>query len=448
MKRRDFVSKVLITGSALSIGIGCQRKIEPVSDGDDKSAIILKSESGKTIKEPEKQIPVLAETDVLVIGGGPAGTAAAIAASRTGAETYLVERYNHLGGLWTGGLVLPLLSTHAVDKKNRRKQVIFGIGGEMSKSLADLGMSIDEVNPVVDPEAAKFVLEEMVRESGVKVLYHTWAANVIMDGNVIKGVFVESKSGRQAILAKVVIDCTGDGDIFHLAGDKYDVMNYAIGLVHRLGNVDRIDTEKPGYVKMSIGNPTPIPSVNWVNMWGREGQNALDVTNLSALQSDYRKEIWESVQKIRNTPGYEEVFLLDTASQLGVRMSRILDGEYRLTLEDSMTYKSFKDVIGISGAWTTMLYKGKKIPASERPLWQIPYRSLLPKKTENLIVAGRCFCFERELVEDTRIIGTCLVTGHGAGVAAGLAVKDRETAREISIRKLSKTLIQQGAWLG
>jgi hypothetical protein len=129
-------------------------------------------------------------------------------------------------------------------------------------------------------------------------------------------------------------------------------------------------------------------------------------------------------------------------------MSRILDGEYRLTLEDSMTYKSFKDVIGISGAWTTMLYKGKKVPASERPLWQIPYRSLLPKKTENLIVAGRCFCFDRELVEDTRIIGTCLITGHGAGVAAGLAVKDRETAREINIRKLSKTLLQQGAWLG
>ncbi len=423
MKRRDFVSKVLITGSALSIGIGCQRKIEPVSEGADERSVTLKSESGKTIKEPERQIPVLAETDVLVIGGGPAGTAAAIAASRTGAETYLVERYNHLGGLWTGGLVLPLLSTHAVDKKKRRKQV-------------------------VDPEAAKFVLEEMVRESGVKMLYHTWAANVIMDGNVIKGVFVESKSGRQAILAKVVIDCTGDGDIFHLAGDNYDVMNYAIGLVHRLGNIDRIDTRKPGYLKMNIGNPTPIPSVNWVNMWGREGQNALDISNLSALQSDYRKEIWESVQKIRKTPGYEEVFLLDTASQLGVRMSRILDGEYRLTLEDSMTYKSFKDVIGISGAWTTMLYKGKKVPAAERPLWQIPYRSLLPKKTENLLVAGRCFCFERDLVEDTRIIGTCLVTGHGAGVAAGLAVKEKETARNINIKELSKTLIQQGAWLG
>jgi ribulose 1,5-bisphosphate synthetase/thiazole synthase len=448
MKRRDFVSKVLITGGALSLGIGCKRKIEPVSQGEEEAAVLLNKTSGRTIREPEKQIPVLAETDVLVIGGGPAGTAAAVAASRTGAETYLVERYNHLGGLWTGGLVLPLLSTHAADKQKRRKKVIFGIGGEMAERLADMGMSINEVNPVVDPEAAKYVLEEMIREAGVKMLYHTWGTNVIMDGNTIKGVFIESKSGRMAILAKVVIDCTGDGDIFHLAGDKYDVMNYAIGLVHRIGNVDRIDTKKAGYIKMDLGGPTPIPGVNWVNMWGKENQNALDVVNLSQLQMDYRKEIWESVRKTRQTPGHEEVFLLDTASQLGVRMSRILDGEYRLTLEDTMTYRSFSDVIGISGAWTTIMYKGKKIPTDERPLWQIPYRSLLPKKTDNLLVAGRCFCFARELVEDTRIIGTCLVTGHGAGVAAGLAVKERENTRSINIDKLKLILKQQGAWLG
>jgi FAD-dependent oxidoreductase family protein len=448
MKRRDFVSKVLITGGALSLGIGCQREIKPGSKDDIQAPVLSNKESGKTVSEPAREIPVLAETDVLVIGGGPAGTAAAIAASRTGAETYLVERYNHLGGLWTGGLVLPLLSTHAVDKKKNRKQVIFGVGGEMSKRLQDLGMSIHEENPVVDPEAAKYVLEEMVCESGVKMLYHTLGTNVIMEGNTIRGVFLENKSGRMAILAKVVIDCSGDGDIFHLAGDNYDVMNYAIGLVHRLGNIDRININKPGYVKMNLGNPTPIPSVNWVNMWGKENQDALDATNLSQLQMDYRREIWESVEKIRKTPGHEEVFLLDTASQLGVRMSRILEGEYRLTLEDSMTYKSFKDVIGISGAWTTMLYKGKKVTKAERPLWQIPYRSLIPKLTDNLLVAGRCFCFEKELVEDTRIIGTCLVTGHGAGAAAGLAVKDRENLRNIDTGKLKQLLTQQGAWLG
>ena len=113
-----------------------------------------------------------------------------------------------------------------------------------------------------------------------------------------------------------------------------------------------------------------------------------------------------------------------------------------------MTYKSFKDVIGISGAWTTMLFKGKAVKPENRPLWQIPYRSLLPKKTDNLLTAGRCFCFEKELVEDTRIIGTCLVTGHGAGAAAALAVKRNERVRDIDTGKLKDLLISQGAWLG
>ena len=450
MKRRKFLSNVLVAGSALGIAASCGRKIQPVASGSlipsEPSASSPKA--GRTIAEPSRQIPILAETDVLIIGGGPAGAAAAIAASRTGAETYLVERYNHLGGLWTGGLVLPLLSTHAIDKQKNMRQVIYGVGGEMSQKLKDLGMSIEEINPVVDPEAAKYVLDEMIREAGVKMLYHTWGSNVIMDGNKIKGVFVESKSGRMAVLAKVVIDCTGDGDLFCWAGEHYDEMKYHIGLVHRLGNIDRIDTHKSGYIKMDVGKPTPIPSVNWVNMHGDDDQSGTDMPNLSRLQMKYRREIWENVQKIRKTPGHEQVFLLDTASQLGVRMSRILDGEYKLTLEDSMTYKSFDDAIGVSGAWTTMLYKGKKVTREERPLWQIPYRSLLPKKTENLLVAGRCFCFERELVEDTRIIGTCLITGHGAGAAAGVAVKEGQTVRDLDRKKLKQTLLKQGAWLG
>ena len=449
MKRRDFLTKTLIAGGTIGLGIGCRRNISGQSA--DKQPVpepALAGLTGRTITEPARQIPVLAETDVLVIGGGPAGTAAAIASSRAGAETWLVERYNHLGGLWTGGLVLPLLSTHAVDRQNRRKQVIYGIGGEMAQRLKDLGMSISEVNPVVDPEAAKYVLDEMISESGVKMLYHAWATGAIMEENVIRGVFIESKSGRMAILAKIVIDCTGDGDIYHFAGEKYDMMNYHIGLVHRLGNIDRIKDASALPDGLELGSPTPVKSVNWVNMQGRRDQNGVDVLNLSKLQMDYRKEIWEKTQRIRSTPGFEEVFLVDTASQMGVRMSRILDGEYRLTLEDTMTFKAFPDVIGISGAWTTMMYRGRAVKAEERPYWQIPYRSLLPRSTENLIVAGRCFCFERDLVEDTRIIGTCLVTGHGAGAAAAIASKKGIFAREVDSKELKNLLTEQGAWLG
>jgi hypothetical protein len=447
MKRRDFVTRIIVAGSALSMGVGCGRKIE----GDKQETTAPLSEPTgpqRTITEPAREIPVIAETDVLVIGGGPAGVAAAIAASRAGAETHLVERYNHLGGLWTGGLVLPLLSTHAVDKQKQRKQVIYGLGGEMAQRLFDMGMAIHEVNPIIDPEAGKFVLDEMIVESGVKMLYHSWGVNAIMDGNTIKGVFIESKSGRQAVLAKVVIDCTGDGDVFHWAGENYETMNYHIGLVHRLGNIDRVDKTKPGYKEMPLGQPTPIPSVNWVNMHGLDDQNGIDMQNLSQLQLQYRKEIWESVEEIKKVPGHEKVFLLDTASQMGVRMSRIVEGEYKLTLEDTMTFKQFDDVIGISGAWTSMLYNGKKVMTYERPYWQIPYRSLLPKKTENLLVAGRCFCFEQALVEDTRIIGTCLITGHGAGAAAAIAANDRVTVREIDRQKLRKTLEEQNVWFG
>lgn len=442
MKRRDFLTGSLLAGGMLAIGgLGCR---------PDQKEGAIENTNGMDgfVTEPAKQIPILANTDVLVVGGGPAGAAAAIAASRAGAETYLIERYNHLGGLWTGGLVLPLLSTHGTGKNGKRIQVIHGIGGEMAKRLQEMGMAIHEIDPVIDPEAGKYVLDEMIAEAGVKVLYHTWGAGAIMDGKTIRGVYIESKSGRQAILAKVVIDCTGDGDVYHWAGENYDEMKYHIGFMHRLGNTDRINPSAPGYKKMYIGEETPLPGVTLHNMHGEEEQSGTDMLNLSRLQQKYRKEVWESTEKLRKTPGYEKVYLLDTASQLGVRASRILDGEYRLTLEDTMTYKTFDDAIGVSGAWVTMLYKGKKVYPGERPYWQIPYRSLLPKNTDNLIAAGRCFCFERELVDDTRIIGTCLITGHGAGAAAALAVKAGCRPRDIDRAALRKLLQEQHVWFG
>lgn len=404
--------------------------------------------NGKTVVEPAREIPVIEEPDVLVVGGGPAGVTAALAASRAGASTLLVERYNHLGGLWTGGLVLPLLSTHAVEKDGKFKQVIFGIGDEMAQRLRKMDMAISTVNPVIDPEAGKYIFDAMMKESGVKMLYHCWASNVLMDHTRIASVVLETKSGRVAVNPKIVVDCTGDGDILHLAGEAYENMFYHIGLVHRLGNIDRIDKTKPGYKDVPLGDPTPIPSVNWVNMHGTNDRNGIDLYTLSKLQQDYRIEIWERLQKIRSIPGYEQVFLLDTASQLGVRMSRILDGAYRLTLKDSMTYAAFKDSIGVSGAWTSLIYNGKKVSTQERPSWQIPYRSLVPKKTANLLVAGRCFSFEKSLVEDARIIGTCLVTGQGAGAAAAVAAQASAPVNDVDVAKVQSVLKEQKVYLG
>jgi ribulose 1,5-bisphosphate synthetase/thiazole synthase len=443
MKRRNFISTLAISAGAVIGGAQCGSESSPKASGG-----IPQKQAGATILEPAREIPIIEEPDVLVVGGGPAGVAAAIAAGRAGVKTVLVERYNHLGGLWTGGLVLPLLSTHAVGKKGRHQQVIYGVGDEMVQRLRQIDMVIDEVNPVVDPEAAKYLFDMMIKESSVKMLYHCWASNVVVEDGWIKAVILETKSGRVAIAPKMVVDGTGDGDILHLAGENYENMKYHIGLVHRLGNVDRIDASSPGYKKLEIGDPTPIPSVNWFNMHGENDQDGIDLYTLSELQQKYRIQIWENTQTIRDTPGYEQVFLLDTASQVGVRMSRILDGEYRLTLEDSMTFKKFDDVIGISGAWTNILYNGRRVPVAERPLWQIPYRAMLPKKTRNLIVSGRCFCFDRGLVEDTRIIGTCLVTGHGAGAGAAVAVQTNTSAKNVDISKVQSLLKQQNANLG
>lgn len=446
MKRRNFLEKLSLSAGAVLLGSQCRQPDPSIDQTQDRPG--KETNELESIIEPQREIPIVDTTDVLVVGGGPSGVAAAIAASRAGASTILVERYNHLGGLWTGGLVLPLLSTHGIDTKNNQTQVIHGISDEIVKRLEKIGMLIGEINPIVDPEATKYVLELMVKESGVTMYYHCWVSNVITEDKAIKAVVLETKSGRVAIKPKVVIDCTGDGDVFHLAGEEYEEMQFEIGLVHRLGNVDRIDTTRAGYKKMPIGGKTPIPSVNWVNMAGGAYEDALDFKRLSELQQEHRIEIWEQVQKIRSTPGYEELFLLDTAAQQGVRMSRFLKGEYRLTLEDSMTYKSFDDVIGISGGWTSVLYKEKKVEWDKRPMWQIPYRSLVPRVNKNLLVAGRCFSFEQDLFQDARIIGTCLVTGHGAGVGAAIAADNGISTKDVDINRLQEILREQNAFLG
>ncbi|MBN1999407.1 FAD-dependent oxidoreductase, partial [candidate division KSB1 bacterium] len=177
-------------------------------------------------------------------------------------------------------------------------------------------------------------------------------------------------------------------------------------------------------------------------------QDGLDAWNISRLQQQYRIDIWEKFKKIKATPGYEKLFVLDTASQLGVRMSRMLDGEYKLTLRDTMTYKTFKDVVAVSGAWTTVLYQGRKVEMKKRPQWQIPYRALLPRKIKNLLVAGRCFSFEEALFEDARIIGTCLVTGHAAGAAAAAALRQKKTVQQVDVSRVQELLKKQKAYLG
>ncbi|MBN2329246.1 MAG: FAD-dependent oxidoreductase, partial [Candidatus Omnitrophica bacterium] len=202
MKRRTFLHNLALSPAAIAAGSTAARSNEAPIRNTTPFA------DAKTVVEPAREVPVIEEPDVLVVGGGPAGVAAALAAARAGAETLLIERYNHLGGLWTGGLVLPLLSTHALDSNGKFQQVIFGVGDEMARRLRSLDMAIHTVNPVVDPEAAKYIFDAMTKEAGVKTLYHCWASNVIVKNNWIQSVILETKSGRAAINPKMVVDCT------------------------------------------------------------------------------------------------------------------------------------------------------------------------------------------------------------------------------------------------
>ena len=395
---------------------------------------------GKVI-QPERPLPVFRETDVLVVGGGAAGFAAAVSAARAGAKTMLVERYGYLGGLWTGGIVLVVISTHAMQN-GELTQVVRGIGGDLMDRLSKVQPGIvnyepGKHNPTSDPEATKFMMDQMITEAGVDLAFHCWATDVVMEGDTIRGVVFESKAGRQAILAKVVIDTTGDGDIFAAAGAEHEQRLHAIGLVHRIGNVDRVDKDKLAQAGMKqLGSIEPLASTRWVNLRG-PSTNGLDVGELTRLEIAHRKAIWEHVQKIRATPGGEDVYLMQVAPQLGVRTTRLLAGTHQLTYKESREPRSFPDTIAIGGA-----QNGKHAG------WPIPYGVLLPKKLDGLLTAGRSSCVDEKLVEDMRLIASCLTTGHAAGAAAALAVKDNCKPRDVDIAKLQALLKEQGAYLG
>jgi len=396
---------------------------------------------GKVI-QPQRSLPLLAQTDVLVVGGGPAGVVAALAAKRTGVDVTLVERYGHFGGQWTGGLVLIVAGMH--DKTNQ--QVIQGVGEEILQRLDQLDRGIMNrrpgVDPTVDAEAVKYVMVEMLQEADVRVFLHCWGVDAVMQGDAVRGAVFESKSGRRAILAKQVVDATGDGDVFAAAGAGFEHMRYHVGLVCRIGNLDKVDPAKASQSKRPrrLGAPTPIEGIHWVNMHGPTDIDALDVVDLTRMEVDHRRQIWKDLERIRKTPGYEKVYLVETAPQLGVRMSRMLAGTKRLAFDDVMAGKKHPDSIGVGGDW--------RKPEQRIGAWHIPYGVLVPQKIDNVLAAGRCVSGEPKLADYLRIIPTCFVTGHAAGCAAALAVQDNCPPRNVDVPKLQTLLRAQGAYLG
>ena len=406
------------------------------------------------IKEPARDVPVLLETDVVVAGGGPAGVAAALAAARGGAKVVLLERYTHLGGLATGGLVL-ILSGFDDGVQSLFK----GIPLEISNGLEQInGILVPDKGycGTVDAEALKYLSLKLLEDAGVTVLFHALVASgqQMPDGRV--AVILETKSGRQAVVCRVAVDGTGDADLAHFLGAECERGHKGIGMVFRLGNVDFARTDEfrradPAKFKelvaadhkvwgrgwVSIGNREHRSNIEWVNNSILPASDALDPLNLARVQSDLQKKAWAIAEfRRKSMPGYENSYLLETACQLGVRETRRLVGEYMLTLDDVHHQRAFPDVVCKSGAF---FHRGVS--------YDIPYRCLVPKRVDNLLVAGRCISVDTRAQECIRVIPPCWATGQAAGTAAAMSVKKGVPPRRLDVKTLQDRLRTHGVIL-
>jgi 2-polyprenyl-6-methoxyphenol hydroxylase-like FAD-dependent oxidoreductase len=438
-------------------------------------------QTGPAVQEEARAVRVVDEADVLVVGGGPAGIGAAVAAARSGASTILIERYGHLGGMATGGLVI--LLPHLSDGSSR--QDISGIsqewvdrldrvGGAIHPDRSELGSSDrasierwrhyfscvvnDKVRQsvYVDPELLKCVLNDMVEEAGIRLYLHSWGCRAITEDGAVRGVIFESKEGRQAILGKVTIDTTGDGDVMASAGAAFDggweedSRSTMLAVVFRLGNVDFSafcawrDANPQAWRAVqerifALGNfrlapyPTPRNDVMWVNNWV-PGRSCLSVADLTWTEVNVRKAMRGTRDILKEVPGFAHCFILDTASQLGTRGSRRLAGEHRLTLKEVSEARAFEDVIAV---FPSLRPEG-------RNGIQVPYRTLVPKEIEGLLVAGRCFSSDAPANNLTNLIPHCIATGQAAGVAAALALQAGVSVRKVDVKRLQRSLRGQG----
>lgn len=434
------------------------------------------------IVEPERRVPVYSSCEVLVAGGGPAGFAAAVAAARAGADVMLVERYGCLGGLSTGGLVIWI--DRMTDWQGR--QVVAGIGQELmdacdaegaligpprehwgsrdSKLAGYWGVrtsaqrGIVNWSPTVDPEVLKLVSNDIVRQAGVRVLFHCWIVAPLLEDGRVAGVIFESKEGRFALRSQVVVDCTGDGDIFAAAGAEYDndfdpsSSHARLNTSFRFGNVDMrryldfrmIYPEKYSELMAQAANEdrwlnntafvTPYDSVALFVTPKFSGYSAIKVADLTEVEFRSRDSMRTILAWFRaNMPGFERAWILDSASQIGTRHSRRLKGVTKVTAEAWRADGSYPDSIGLCPGLSP-----------EFPTLEIPYGALVPEKVEGVIAAGRNLSSDPTSHAALREIPECWVMGQGAGVAAALAVRRNLPARRVPIEDLQSALRRQG----
>ena len=354
-----------------------------------------------------------------------------------------MERYGSLGGLFTNGMVLIMLAT---SRKNDGKWslVTRGVCEEFMVRAGKYGTNFSSQPentcpkkqwlPTVDPECAKYVMDSMIAENKVEMFFHSWGVDVIQDGNSVQGVVFESKEGRQAILAKQVVDCTGDADMLFKAGGGYNQVTAPISTVFRWANMDTINPpaggEKPRFpLRGNEGNP----DAKWGGGTMMTG-NGLSVRELSRIEVAQRRENWEKVLKMRGTPGWEKVYTSNSASQIGVRQSRLLDAEFIVGRKEIAEGFDIPDPIGWCG------HDGP------HAAFRIPYRQILPKSVDNLLCAGRCLG-KGDTIDTFRLICPCFVTGQAAGAAAALAAAKGVTPRALPYSDLARELERQNVAL-
>ena len=454
---------------------------------------------GKTVTEAQRDVQVIREADVIVVGGGPGGIAAAVSAARGGAKTILLERYGHLGGMATGGLVniIPNLGNiygehliggfcqEVIDRLAARGGACFpekkdwgkGEQAVVDKYLKanmmhfyirknEEGKYIVLYTAVVDPEIAKDEMNKMVMESGAELLLHTWVTEPIMDGSTVKGVIIESKSGRQALLGKIVIDCTGDGDLLPKTGTEtidYMVPGSRIaqfGWVYWICHVDLEkydafkETEPEKYkavcaeIEKAGGSPwfsrgllDHQEGVVWIHrLLGSLHQT--DIEEMTYIDTKTRAQSvrnWEVLRKYM--PGFEKSFIMLSSPQLGTSGGRRIVGEYYMTAKDMDTDVPFEDTIAIFAD------NDRGELSLQHPRTYIPYRSLIPKETNGLLVACRAFSSDHDFQEFFNLIPHCMCFGQAAGSAAAIAVKDGVDVRNVDFGKLRSELLKYGAIL-
>jgi FAD-dependent oxidoreductase family protein len=440
------------------------------------------------VSEPARRTRVLGNYEVVVLGGGPAGIAAALAAGRSGRSTLLIERYGFMGGAGTAAGLSTFCGLHAVVHGEHR-QVVHGIADDVLDRLRAMdGLNKphltvrDQITAqAYDISAFKIAADELMAEAKVQVLFHAFGVGATLASDRRIGtLFVETKSGRFAIHGELFVDGSGDGDLAAWAGVPYEVGDGAGNMLYpstmfRINGVDPAkagrawelipslmdEAEKNGRTfprKKPIVRPQRNPiewRANLTQIKNPDGTavNGVDSAQLSYGEIEGRRQCWDVFQFIKEvTPGFENAYIVEIAPQIGIRETRRISGEYQLTEHDILGCRDFADSIGVNGWPVEAHVKGDVkfvfTPPGSRGYNQIPYRIIVPQNIDNLFVVGRCASMSHEGQSSARVSGACFVMGQAAGTAADLALRDRVTPRDVDLHELQRRLLAGGAFLG